>query len=89
MWPLVVHPNHYKKYFTFFSSCTRMSGKNVNFRDKKMKKSNFYKNKKVIKIDDIDVDKILVSEEKPYVQKILSNTLLDTMMIMMLSDHYT
>ena len=66
MWPLVVHPNHYKKYFTFFSSCTRMSGKNVNFRDKKMKKSNFYKNKKVIKIDDIDANKILVSKEEPY-----------------------
>ena len=33
---------------------------------KKLKKSNFYKNKKVIKIDDIDVNKILVSKEEPY-----------------------
>ena len=43
-----------------------MSGKNVNFGDKKIKKSNFYKNEKVTKIDDIDVNKILVSKEEPY-----------------------
>ena len=33
--------------------------------DKKFKKSDFYKNKKVTKIDDTDVDKILVSKEEP------------------------
>ena len=38
-----------------------MSGKNINFDDKKIKKSDFYKNKKVNRIDDIDVNKILVS----------------------------
>ena len=43
-----------------------MSGKNINFGDKKIKKSDFYKNKKVTKIDDIDVNKILVSKEEPY-----------------------
>ena len=43
-----------------------MSGKNVNFGDKIIKKSNFYKNKKVINIEDIDANKILVSKEKPY-----------------------
>ena len=32
-----------------------MSGKNINFDDKKIKKSQFYKNKKVFQIDDIDV----------------------------------
>ena len=64
-----------------------MSGKNVNFRNKKIKKINFYKNKKVTKIDDNDVDKILVSNEEPYGKKILSDTLLDAM-IMMLLDHY-
>ena len=42
-----------------------MSGENVNFGDKKIKKSDFYKNKKVTKIGDIDVNKILVSKEKP------------------------
>ena len=39
-----------------------MSRKNVNFGDKKIKKSGFYKNKNVTKIDDIDVHKILVSK---------------------------
>ena len=43
-----------------------MNRKNVNFGDKKITKSDFYKNKKVTKIDDIDVNKILVSTEEPY-----------------------
>ena len=43
-----------------------MSGKNVNFGDKKIRWSDFYKNKKVTKIDDIDRNKILVSKEEPY-----------------------
>ena len=43
-----------------------MSGKNVNFGDKKVRKSEFCKVKKVSKIDDIDVNKILVSKEEPY-----------------------
>ena len=37
----------------------------MSFGDKKIKKSNFYKNKKTFKIDDIDVNKILVSNEEP------------------------
>ena len=43
-----------------------MSGKNVNFGDKIIKKSNFYKNIKVTKIDDIGLKKILISKEEPY-----------------------
>ena len=43
-----------------------MSRKNVNFGDKKTKKSDFYKNKKVSKIDDNDANKILASKEPPY-----------------------
>ena len=43
-----------------------MSGKNVNVGEKKKEKSDFYKNKKVTKIDDIDVNKILVSKEEPH-----------------------
>ena len=43
-----------------------MSGKNINFRDKKVKKSDFYKNKKVNRIDDTDVNKILISKKEPY-----------------------
>ena len=35
-----------------------MSGDNINFDDKKIKKSEFYKNKKVNSIDDIDVYKM-------------------------------
>ena len=36
------------------------------FTRKKIFKSKFYKNKKVTKIDDIDVNKVLVSKEEPY-----------------------
>ena len=46
-----------------------MSIKNVNFGDKKIKKSDFYKNKKVTRIDEIDANKILVSKEEPYGEK--------------------
>ena len=41
-----------------------MSGKNINFDDKKIKKKDFYKNKKVNRIYDIDVNKILVSKKE-------------------------
>ena len=37
-----------------------MNGKNINFDDKKINKSNFYKNKKLFNIDDIDVSRILI-----------------------------
>ena len=43
-----------------------MSGKNISFDDKKIKKSDFYKNKKITKIYDIDVNKILVSKKELY-----------------------
>ena len=40
-----------------------MNGKNINFDNKNIKKSNFYnKNKKIFNIDNIDVNKILVSK---------------------------
>ena len=42
-----------------------MSGKNIFFNDNKINKSNFYKNKKLSKIDDIDVNEILVSKKEP------------------------
>ena len=57
------------------------------FDKKKKKKSDFYKNKKVFQIDDVDVNKILVSKKEPYDTKNALNTLLDVM-IMMLLDHY-
>ena len=43
-----------------------MSGKSINFDDKKIKKSEFYKNNKATKIDYFDVNKILASKEEPY-----------------------
>ena len=43
-----------------------MSEKSINFVDKKIKKSKFYKNKKAFKIDDIDANETLVSKEEPY-----------------------
>ena len=43
-----------------------MSSKSVNLGDKKIKKTDFYQNKKAAKIDDVDVNKILVSKEEPY-----------------------
>ena len=41
-------------------------GNKINFNDKKIKKSDFYKNKKITKTDDIDVNKILFSKKGPY-----------------------
>ena len=43
-----------------------MSGKSINFEDKKINKSNFYKNKKLFNIHDLDVNKILVSKKESY-----------------------
>ena len=45
-----------------------MSGNNINFDDKKIKISDFYKikNKKIFNIDGIDVNKILVSKKVLY-----------------------
>ena len=45
-----------------------MSGKNINFDDKKIKKS-IYKNKAINNIEDINVNDILVSKKKPYGNK--------------------
>ena len=45
-----------------------MSGKNINFDDKKIEKSIFYRNKKIYSTDNIDVN-ILVSKKEPYGNK--------------------
>ena len=42
-----------------------MSGKSINF-DEKILKNDFYNNKKIFNIDDIDDIKILVSKKEPY-----------------------
>ena len=51
-----------KKIYFFSLMHIRMSTKNINFEDKKIKKSEFYKNKKVFQIDDIDA---IVSKKEP------------------------
>ena len=43
-----------------------MSGKNIDFDDKKIKKSSFYKNKKIYSTGDIDLNNILVSKKESY-----------------------
>ena len=56
------------KNFYFFSLLyIRMNGKNINFNNEKIKKSDFYnKNKKIFNIDYIDVNKILISKKETY-----------------------
>ena len=64
-----------------------MSGKNINFDGKKINKSNFYRNKRLFKIYDIDVNKILVSQKEPYGKKNSFKYFID-IMIMITLDHY-
>ena len=68
-----------------------MNGKSIIFDDKKINKSNFYKNKKIFSLDvnvnDLDVNKILVAKKESYGKKIHLNTSLDIMKMMSL-DHY-
>ena len=45
-----------------------MSGKNINFDDKKFRKSTYYKNK-INNIEDIDVNNILISKKEAYGNK--------------------
>ena len=45
--------------------------KNINFDDRKINKSNFYRNKKLFNIDDIDTNKISISEKEPDGKKTL------------------
>ena len=47
-----------------------MSGNSINFDDKKVSKSNFFKYKKLFNIYDLDVNKILFLKENHMVQKI-------------------
>ena len=57
--------NYYKKSFKFFSSHSiRMNGNSIKFDNKKIKKSHFNnKNKEIFNINNIDVNKILVSKK--------------------------
>ena len=44
-----------------------MNGKNINLNNKKIRKNEFYKNKKINNINNIDVNKILVSKKESMV----------------------
>ena len=46
-----------------------MGRKYINFDDKKIQKIDFYKNEKLLQINDIDVNKILVSKKELYDKK--------------------
>ena len=63
-----------------------MSEKNVNFNDNEIRKSYFFKNKKINIIEEFDTNKILVSKKESYDTKSHLNSLLDIMI--MLLDHY-
>ena len=55
-----------KKFLLFFT-VYKNERKNINFENKNIKKRDFYnKNKKIFNVDDIDVNKILVSKKKQY-----------------------
>ena len=43
-----------------------MSGKAINFNDKTVRKSNFHKNKKTNRIEDIDINNVLVYKKEQY-----------------------
>ena len=44
-----------------------MNENSINFNDKNIKKSDFYnRNKNIFNIDDIDINKILVSKKEQY-----------------------
>ena len=46
-----------------------MSEKSIKFGDEKVKKRSFYKNKEPFKVEDIDINKILVSKKESVEKK--------------------
>ena len=59
--------NNNDKFFEYiFLIYIRTSGKSINFDNKIIKKSDFYKNKKLLKIENIDINKIFVSKKGSY-----------------------
>ena len=60
-------PQNYKKIFYFFPLLyIKISEKTINFGDKKINKKDFYNNKKQSNIEDIDINKILISRPEIY-----------------------
>ena len=61
--------NHYKKFLLFFIIHKNEQKKYINFDDKNICKSTFYKNKTINDIEDIDINNILVSKKEAYDNK--------------------
>ena len=55
-----------KKIYFFSLHNIRISRSSLNFNNEKILKSDFYKHKKIFNIDNIDVNKILVSKKEQY-----------------------
>ena len=66
---LLRHPNYYYKNLLFFFTQYKNEWKECEVWRQKSQKSGFYRNKKVIKIDGIDVNEILVYKEESYGSK--------------------
>ena len=59
--------NYYKNKIYFFSLLyVKLSGKTINFDNKKSEKATFIKTKKINRIDDIHVNNISISQKEPY-----------------------
>ena len=65
-----------------------MTGQNIKIDSKKIYRSNFYKNKKLFNIYDIDVSKILISEKETYRKKKAHSSTLMAIIMMMSLVHY-
>ena len=83
---LLRQPNYYLKNLYFFVKY-KNEWKEHKFWKQKIEKRNFYKNKKLFKIDDIDVDKILVSKKNNMPQISQLNISLERVTMMSLN-HY-
>ena len=69
MW--TIHNIVIKEFLQFFPFSIRMSKKSINFDDKKINNSNFFKNKKPFEIHDVDIDNVLIFKKEPYGKKAL------------------
>ena len=68
MYTIIITKNYFKIILLFSPLHIRMNGNKINFDDKKSKKLQFQKNKKVFQIDNIDANKIIVSKKEPYIK---------------------
>ena len=57
----ISYSHHTQIILRFFKPSIRMSEKNIKFRERKVNKSNFH-----LKMEDIDINKILVSQKESY-----------------------